>query len=69
MTMLAVIALVLVGFVVAAYVYGIGSKRTCPRCGSRRANSHLGVAKIGPIFNCQDCGAVFNGDGSLLDSN
>jgi rubredoxin len=57
-----------VGFGASAYVYALGSRRTCPRCGSRKTGAHLGYAP-GPFFNCRQCGAVFDGNGAMVDAD
>ncbi|HTT99685.1 MAG TPA: hypothetical protein VMF58_16675 [Rhizomicrobium sp.] len=69
MTVVIIIAalIIVAGFAASAYTYNLGGQRTCPRCGSRRSSTYTGVSSTGPIFNCQDCGAVFDGNGTLID--
>jgi RNA polymerase subunit RPABC4/transcription elongation factor Spt4 len=64
-----VILAIVAAFLICLYVYDVGSRRICPRCGSRKAAAHLGYLPTGLFFHCRNCGAVFDGDGVLLDRN
>lgn len=67
MTLAIVLGILTAGFGLSAYLYFIGGRRTCPRCGSRNAYVHLGRIPTGPFFNCRKCGAMFDGNGSMFD--
>jgi hypothetical protein len=53
-------------FAACLYLYNSGSHRSCPRCGSRDTGAHLGSAR-GTFFNCRNCGAVFDGNGIMIE--